>query len=149
LSPASSGWTCSDDRSTIGINTDSSNHADQYALSNCFIMSAKVGKRLKSVQWNRQKNKSTAIDLQWTYPCSVVFRLKRFKSITKLHVILVLLNLIYFLRFFSISRVNLASVCLSKKSCFLDKILENLSKYLASISPSRIRVLDSADAAAS
>ena len=51
--------------------------------------------------------------------------------------------------FFSIWRVNFTSACLSWKSCFLVRILENFSKYLASISPSWMRVRDSADAAAS
>jgi hypothetical protein len=38
ISPViNSGWTCSEDSSTIGINTDSSTHADQYDLSNRFI----------------------------------------------------------------------------------------------------------------
>ena len=57
----------------------------------------------------------------------------------------------HFLFFFLeiISRVNFTSACLSKKSCFLVRTLENFSKYLASISPSRILVLDRADAAIS
>ena len=57
----------------------------------------------------------------------------------------------YFLPFFldSIWRVNLASAILSRNSWRLERILENFSKYFASISPSWTRVLDNADAAAS
>ena len=44
-------------------------------------------------------------------------------------------------------RVNLTSACLRRNICFFERILANLGKYLASISPSLILALESASAA--
>ena len=53
----------------------------------------------------------------------------------------------YRLRPRSMLRVNLFSACLSRNNCRLVRIFENLSKYLASISPSLTLALYSASAA--